>query len=1124
LVLSRGRLKGPGLLSSASSGAGEWRTGTPEERIDTKFVDVTIPVRRDAHGHETPVVVRKVQRTRRLPQRSREMTFASLHHHTTFSYGDGYALPEAHVRRATEIGLNTMAVTEHGNISSHVQMEVEAKKAGVKPIYGVELYTGELGEKATQRKNHLTILAENADGYQNLLQLVTKTYAEGFYYEPTADGPMLARHKDGLVVLSGCQGSALFTAAVGGKHIAESDASLARARRVASQFKRALGDAYYIELQAFPELEKTRLANPMLAQIAEELKIPYVVTFDCHYTVPEEKEMQKILHNLRPGERRSMEDMAREWGYDSNLCPPWTDSMVVRKLVATGLTKQQAIRAIMATRDVADRCVVELPSLPMVRYPLPAGYASARDLWRDWLKDGWHRRGCDSLPTAARRAYANRLRHEMKIIEDKDFVDYFLVVADALQFAKDHDIGVGPARGSSAGSLACWLLRITEVNPMLYPDDLIFERFIDVTRQDLPDIDVDFNSERRSEVYDYLVAKYGAECVGNVGTFTKFKGKNSLDAAARVFHVPMWEITKIKDVLIERSSGDLRASATIEDTAEQFSQAREVFEKYPDLGAALDLEGNYAGFGVHSAGLVVSTGPLTRVAATYERVVKGEVRQVISMDKYDAEKKGLLKLDFLGLSNMTAIDGMRKEMGWSLDDLYNIDVHDPMLIEGFHINDVIGIFQFEGPACRYVNGALQPDNFKQVYDVTALGRPGPLHNGAANAYIDIKHGRAEYESLHVAMDRICSATYGQVVYQEQILRILGEIGGFDHTHRAEVRRIISRKIGEQEFNRRWDRFRDGARSLHQMEEDVARRIWMLCITAGSYAFNAAHAVAYAMIASHAMWFKRYEPSLFYKDMLKISDDERQRTLLRDTQRKGRHIKILPPHPAYSGISWERKDGALVAGFKQVPTIGESKGMDIIAHREQHGLDDWDDLLKVKGIGPKTYEKIREFHEKGDDPFGALWLDRAIAAVKEEIASGKLQVPDPTHVAEELPMERGDDIEVVWLGTIYTRNERDLFEFNQAKGAELDMSDPKRPKLDGKPIKDPHLDKWVVMVGHDESEQLGLRVDRWKYPRLRDKVWRIRPGKDLVLVRGVKPGWMPTRQITISDLWIIDPEI
>ena len=1094
--------------------------------VDKTHEEVRIPVHRDGH-HTTPVVVRKVKRTRRIPQRTREMTFASLHHHTTFSYGDGYALPEAHVRRASEIGLNAMAVTEHGNVSSHVQMEVAARKAGVHPLFGVELYTGQLGEKATQRKNHLTVLASTQTGYQNLLKLVTATFSEGFHYEPTADWQMVERHKDGLIVLSGCQGSALFTSLVGGKHIPEDEASYARAKRLARAFKKHLGDAYYIEVQAFPELEKTRLANPMLAQIGEELGIPVVATFDCHYTVPEEKEMQQILHNLRPGERRTLEDMAREWGYDSNLCPPWSDGMVLRKLQGTGLTKHQALLALHNTRDVADQCQVELPTLPMVRFKLPVGYESSVQLWRDWLREGWMYRGVDRLPVKEQRKYKERIRHEMSVIEGKDFVDYFLVISDAVRQAKDNDIAVGPARGSSAGSLACWLLRITEVNPMLYPD-LVFERFIDVTRQDLPDIDLDFTSDRRSEVYDYLVQRYGPEHVSSVGTFTRFKGKNSLDDAARVYKVPKYEIETIKDYLIERSSGDLRASATIEDTAEQFPQARAVFERYPDLGAALDLEGNYKGFGVHSGGLVISTGPITEVAAFYERMVKGEKRRVISMDKYDAEKKGLLKIDALGLSTMAALDDMRKELGWSLDELYSIPLEDPKTVQGFRENDVIGVFQFEGRACRYVNGALQPDNFKEVYDVTALGRPGPLHNGAANAYIDIKWGREQYQELHPSLTLICGSTYGQIVYQEQILRILGEIGNFDWTHRAEVRRIISKKHGDQAFNRRWQQFYDGAMELHGdsgMTRQLARDIWNRCITAGSYAFNASHAVAYGMIATHTMYFKRHYPEIFYKAMLNTSDDDRQRLLLRDTQRHGRSLSIKPPHPNRSQVGWSRNKGALQAGFAQVPGIGMKMGQRIVEERGDIDFLSWNDLLEVPGIGQKKMNTIRDFANDGDDPFGALWLDRAIAHVKEQIAAGKLMgVPMPTHVAQDLPYAKGEDIEVVWCGVINTRNERDLFEFNQAKGAELDMSDPLVPKLNGKPIKDPHLDKWVVMVGDDETDQLGSRVDRWRYPKLREQVWRIRPGKHVVVMRGVKPGWMPTRQITVSEIWIIDPEM
>lgn len=1381
---------------------------------DRSLDATSVDVRSFRHGHDDqPSQVRKTKKTRRLPQRSKPLTFVSTHHHSTFSFLDGFQLPEAHVRRAAEIGMGTMALTEHGNVSSHVQLESAAKKHGIKPIFGVELYCGALDENRAQRKNHLTVLSEDLNGYRNLLRLVTSTYAEGFYYEPTADDAMLARYSKGLVFLSGCLGSLLATSCIGGKLVQPEDASYRRGRGVAQRFKKQFGDAYYIEVQAFPELDASRLLNPMLARISRELKIPMVVTFDCHYTVPEENEIQKILHNVRDGSKQTLEEQSRNWGYDVALCPPWTDTTIVRKLVATGLTRQEAIKAILVSAEIGERCNVQLPSLPMVRYPLPRSYKSNIDLWRDWLRDGWRYRGLHRLSPHERSIYKRRLKVETDLIESKDFVDYFLVVSDAIRWAKDHDIAVGPARGSAAGSLACWLLRITEVNPVPYPD-LIFERFIDITREDLPDIDLDFDSENRGRVRDYLVSKYGAECVGNVANFTGYKGKNALDDVARVFRVPKWEIEKIKDVLIERSSGDLRASATIEDTVEQFEAAREVFEKHGDLAYALELEGNYKGMGVHAAGLVVSAGPLTEVAALYERTVKGEVLQVISMDKYDAEKKGLLKLDFLGLSTMTMLNKCRQQMGWSLDDLYNLPLNDEEVIDAFKRNDVTGIFQYEGRAMRYVNGALKPDSFEEVVLVNALSRPGPLHNGAANEYIDIKMGRKKPELLHPSLESICSKTNYQIVYQEQILRIMGEVFNFDWTHRAEIRRIISRKIGEQEFNRRWERAKEGAKLLHpDMPEEVAKAIWGMCITAGSYAFNAcatgdttiirggaggnrsgenpqspeitltelyaaqqsntawgtklrdpkrgitilqmdadgkvrpgkvkavvhqgqeqtfiiktksgksiritanhrlltsdgykradallpgeelvimgqpdrkplssgrghkagatrvsqmghrpgvgnwidgrykfftqaklevdarangiceicgkmapeenhhefeyshiktleqcggdykryhssknikflcnschkkfdykqgtrvkrwtrgrlteldeivsiskgeiedvydvimdtpehnfiangivshnSHCVAYSTVGAHTMWFKQHEPELFYAESLNIcgGDKEREQVLLRDAVRH--QIDIAPPDVKHSKRQWSSprhadkdnyEDGEqpyIQAGFAQIPGIGGKTADSILGYRDEHGFSDWNDLTRIQGIGPVTVKKITDY-VAAEDPHGAFWLDRAIGSVKEALRRGMkahdkrgnlIRLPNPTHVAADLPYTRGRDIEVVWLGTIHTRNVRDIFEWNRAKtGEELKPED----------VKDPHLNEWIVMVGDDESDQMGVRVTRWNYPIFRERLWKMTPGKDLLLVRGVKPGWMPIRQLTVWDCWVIEP--
>ena len=669
-----------------------------------------------------------------------ELTFVSLHHHSTFSFLDGYQLPSTHVERAADIGMGALALTEHGNVSSHVQLEMAADKTGVKPIFGCEVYTGGVGELATQRKNHLTILAENQEGYRNLLGLVTQGWSD-FYYEPTVSGPTLAKHKSGLIVLSGCTGSLLSTSLIGGKNIPEDEASYKRGKEVAARFKHTLGDAYYLEVQAFPELENVCRLNVMMAQLSEELGIPLVASGDVHYTKPSESDIQQILHNVRGGGRQTLEEQARAWGYDVPLCPPTTDRTMLKRLVATGLTRAQAVEAINNTQVIAQRCNVRLPKLPQLRYPCEDSYAT----WRQWLRDGWRYRGCDKLPKAERKRYKAQLEKELKVIEGKDFIDYFLVVSDLVKWSKDNGILVGPARGSAAASIVCWLLRITEVNPMEFP--LVFERFIDESRADLPDIDLDFDSERRDEVRHYLAGKYGADCVGNIGSFTYYKSKNSLDDVARVYRVPKQAVETVKELLIERSSGDLRANATIEDTVEQFDAAAKVFEQYPDLHRAMDLEGNIKGLGVHAAGIVVANGPLTDVAAVYERKVGDKVYQVLSLDKYDTERQNVLKIDVLGLNTMSLIAECLERTGLTLDDLYALPFDDPEVIAAFHNNDTAGIFQFDGRTMRNVTAELKPDNFQEVYDICALARPGPLYNGATANYIDIKHGRAEADHL-----------------------------------------------------------------------------------------------------------------------------------------------------------------------------------------------------------------------------------------------------------------------------------------------------------------------------------------------------------------------------------------
>jgi DNA polymerase III subunit alpha len=1060
---------------------------------------------------------------RRRPTGNRKpMRFVSLHHHSTYSYMDGYQLPEAHVRRAMELNMSHLAMTEHGNIDSHVALEKACDEmGGPKPLFGCEVYmpTGPqwMDGAETQSKHHLTLLAKDAVGYRNLLTLVSGAWRD-FYYEPVVTWAQLVAHKAGLFVLSGCQGSLLCCATVGGKGIPAEEASYRRGLRVARLFARTFGtDSYLIEVQAFPELETTRRFNAQAGRIARAVGCRLVATMDCHYTLLEEREVQQILHNLRPGEKRTLEQQVRDWGYTAQLCVPPNDASIYRKLRATGLSKAEAVEAMVSTEEVAQSCTAVLPKQPMVQWP--GGDAVSE--WRRRLKAGWRRRGCHQLRGAERMRYLKQLRHEMDLIEGKRYVDYFLLVADGVVFMKDQGIPVGPARGSAAGSLAAWLLRITEVNPLRneFEGLLRFDRFIDVTREDLPDVDLDFPPDARPALRRFYVDMLGEDCVGNVGTFTIFKNKLAVDDVARVFNVPKYEVETLKNYLIERSSGDLRASSTIEDTVDQFPQAAEIFEKYPDLKKAQLIEGNVKGVGVHAAGLVLSNQAITNYTTTMEREVpkgSGNVVQVVALDKWGAARQGLLKMDFLGLNTMGMLWSCAKRLGMPVQALYDLPLDDPEVYAGFQRGDLMGIFQFEGRSTRYVTQSIRPEKFSEIMDCIALCRPGPILNGAASAYAATKAGRQVAPIQHPLYERLTSSTKGQLVYQEQILALAREVGGFNPRGVAEIRGIISRKKGEQLFYARRQQFLDGA-AERGVPEVVADAMWTGMATSGAYSFNAAHCASYALIGYWTMWFKVHHPAVFFAACLHEATGNAERThdLLRDADKHG--LTILPPHLEHSEPTWGNVGTKVLrAGLRQVRGLGAKKSQQVIAWRDQQweaGRDtfQWEDLLALKGFGKVTVGNIVEWVDS-EDPFGAFKLGKDIAAVQAALAAGTLgPLPAPTHTAEGLVSGVG---KVVWLGTLVAKpNIQDIFELSRARGRDLDPAT----------VRDAHLTEQASMTCTDVDDRVVVKVDRWRYPRYREMIFGCRPGLDLLLVEGIRPSYASSQQLNVRRMWVIDPD-
>lgn len=1056
---------------------------------------------------------------------STEMQFVSLHHHSTFSYQDGLGLPEDHAMRAAELGMTALALTEHGNVSSHVKLEQACEDVGIKPIYGCEVYQGVPGtgkgateknpQNFAQAKNHLTVLAATSEGYRNLLGLVTEAWKDhNFFRNMTVTNDMLKRYSDGLIVLSGCTASILATSMIGGKWIEHG--SYSKARKVAQRYKAMLGDRFYLEVQMFPELDDVCELNEAYERLGKELNIPLVATADVHYYEQDQARIRKVLHSI--GRAKDLQELGQEWNYDIDSSHPQSDRDVYRRLRATGLSKKAAEQALANTRQVADRCDVRLPRAEPLKFPHTG---DTSELMMDWLRDGWRKRGLCTMPKRQQHEYKERLLYELNIIKEKDFPDYFMVVSDMVRYAKRRGITVGPARGSAAASLVCWLLEITEVNPLRKDiPDLIFERFIDLNREDLPDIDLDFDDDRREEVAEYMSAKYGRDHVSNIGTFTGFKGKNSLDDVGTVYKVPKHKVEALKNLLIERSSADLRASATIEDSVEMFEQAAEIIEEHPELMDATLLEGNYKTFGVHAAGLVVANQPLNDFCAVYER----DGKQSVSLDKWDAEYLNLLKIDNLGLSTMGMIGIALEEIGMTLDELYALPLNDPDTIQGFRDNDVVGIFQFDGRATRSINQAVKPDNFQEIADINALSRPGPLHSGATGVYIDVKHGRAEKRTYHPSVDAITAGTHGCIVYQEQILRIVREVGNFDWTHASYIRKIISKKLGEQEFNRQWDQFAKGAKA-NGLDEEVAKRVWRDIITSGSYAFNAAHCTAYGMLAYWCMWLKRHHPHAFYVAALRKHGSKKNKygvsrtpEILTDAHKHGRTLRVETPCVRRSGSTWATcpETRNIRAGLSQVPGIGVATAQRVCDARatDPAAYTRWQDLTKIKGIGPKTVESIETF-TNSDDPFGINILSKSIHNVKKEIASGKLgRLPRPTHTSAQVPYEKGKDTDVTWIGVIRHRNLKDLFELHYSRtGEELDKDE----------VRDPSLNEWVTLLGEDETDLLDMTIDRWKYPRMKRKIWAIELGKHLVLVKGTKKGFQARRAVYVREMHLIDPD-
>lgn len=701
------------------------------------------------------------------------------------------------------------------------------------------------------------------------------------------------------------------------------------------------------------------------------------------------------------------------------------------------------------TEEIAEQCNVTLPQAQMVRFKCEK---SLETICREAAK----RRGVD----LSKAEYNNRMMRELTLIKEKDYEDYFYVLWDALAYAKKHML-VGPARGSSCGSLVCYLLGITEIDPLPY--DLLFERFIDVTRKDLPDIDIDFADDKRQLVFDYLEQKYGRDCVARLGTISRFKAKSAIGAVAKSTLVPESDVAELKNRIIERSTGDSRARFCILDTFNTLDVGKAVMEKYPHMRYAADLEYHASHSGQHAAGIIVTQEPVTDYCSFDKRT------GAVQVDKYDAEKLNLLKIDALGLRTLSILQDILDQIGQTREWLYRLPTSDQAAFDVLNNKRYAGIFQFEGFALQSFCSQMKVESFEDYASITSLARPGPLNSGSATDFVEKRTGRRPVDYLHAQCIEYTRHTYGTIIYQEQVMQIVRNVGKLSWEDTSNLRKAMSKSFGEEYFNTFWQRFRTGALE-NGLKEEEAKHVWDHVNTMGSWSFNRSHAVAYGLVSYWCCYLKAHHPLEFALANLRNAKDDNQAIrLLREFSREG--FKYLPVDLHLSKVNWSLQEGVLVGGLTGIKGCGIKKSEEIIKKRKSR-----------TPFTPGELRMLNNAKTPWDDVFecNTRWGHMRQEPEKYNI---KTRIMDLRDVAADT------EGYFAVFGKLKEKNLRDMNEtVNLAKRG-------------GQKVTDNNL--WLNIMIEDDTGSIICRIDRWKYPTIgkpiiegmiEDEDWLLIKGK------------------------------
>jgi DNA polymerase-3 subunit alpha len=868
------------------------------------------------------------------------MKFTHLHVHSHYSLLDGLSKIDEILDYCQKLGMDSVALTDHGAIYGAVEFYKKAKEKRIKPIIGAELYQAiesrlQKRPGIDDKRYHIVLLAKNETGYKNLVKLITKSHLEGFYYKPRIDEELLAQYSEGLICLSAClQGK--IPQLILAKRFEE-------AERTALKYQEIFGkENFYLEIQHHPNIREQKIVNEAIIEIAKKHKIPLVATNDCHYLRPEDAEAQDILMLINTGADPNDPERLTMRADDFSMRPP-------ERMIEDFKNVPEAIEN---TQRIVEVCNFEfkLGEIKMPKFETPNG-KSPEEYLEELCYEGLKKRYGEKVE----QKVLDRLKYELDVIKKTGFASYFLIVQDFVNWAKSQRIIVGPGRGSVGGSLVAYVLGITEIDPLKY--DLLFERFLNPERVSPPDIDIDFTDVRRDEVIDYLAQKYGRDRVAQIITFGTMAARAVVRDVGRALGYSYSYCDKIAKLIPPHFTLDEALAKVIE--LRELYQSDEKAQRLLDL--ARKLEGRARHVSTHACGVVISTIPLDEICPL-QHPTQDDKAIVTQYEMRSLEDLGLLKIDILGLKNLTLIEETLKKIyaiykkEIKLDE---ISFDDKKTYKLFQKGETIGVFQFESEGMRKWLRKLKPSNFDDLVAMIALYRPGPMQ--FLQDYIDGKFKRKKIEYLHSKLKPILEKTYGVMIYQEQLMEVAKSLAGFTLGEADVLRKAVGKKIKDL-LEAQKEKLIQGM-IKNGISKEIAQKIWEWILPFASYGFNKSHSVAYAKIAFYTAFLKAHFPVEFMASLLSSekADVEKVGFLIEECKRMG--IEVLPPD-----INESFRDFSVVPGKNQIrfgllgiKNVGENTVQAIVEERKKNGpfksLTDFLLRIEPQNLNKKSLESM-----------------------------------------------------------------------------------------------------------------------------------------------------------------------